>query len=79
MKNPVMDYNQFMAAFKGASAGYSKRANVANGDAKAASKVKQDLANDPIKGKGTAHLDRFTKSHLNMVKSKKSMRGGSKK
>jgi hypothetical protein len=52
MKNPVMNYNQFMSVFKNASKGYSGKANVANKDAKTGSNVKQELASDPIKGKG---------------------------
>ena len=32
-KNPVMNYNSFMSAFKSAEGKYSKKANIANKDA----------------------------------------------
>ena len=75
MKKPVMDYNQFMSVFKNASKGYSGKGNVVNKDAKGGSKVNQDLAADPIKGKGTPHIDRFTKQHLSNIKKKSAAKG----
>lgn len=79
MKNPVMNYNQFMSVFKGAEKGYSGRANVSNKDAKTGSKVNQDLSNNPISGKGTPHIDKFTKQHLANVKKKSASMGSRKK
>ena len=70
MKNPVMNYNQFMSVFKNASKGYGGKANVANKDAKTGSSVKQELASGPVEGKGTPHIDRLTKQHLANVKNK---------
>jgi hypothetical protein len=70
MSNPVMNYNQFMAAFKKAEAGYHGKANVAAHDAKGTAKVKQELATGPVKGKGTAHLSKATNSYLGTVKKK---------
>lgn len=69
-KNPVMNYNQFMSAFKSADKGYGKKANVANKDAKSGGKVDQELANDPIKGKATGAISKYTKEHLSKVKAK---------
>jgi hypothetical protein len=68
-KNPVMNYNTFMAAFKSAESGYSKKANVANKDA-GAKKIDQDLATDEVKGSGSAPIGKYTKEHLSKVKSK---------
>ena len=70
MSNPVMNYTQFMSAFKKAAAGYSGKANVANKDANGTAKVKQELAEGPVKGKGTPHIDKYTKSYLSTVKKK---------
>jgi hypothetical protein len=75
MKNPVMNYNQFMSAFKNSSKGYNGKGNTANSDAKTDSKVGQDLATGPIGGKGTPHIDRFTKQHLSNVKKKSAKKG----
>ena len=75
MKNPVMNYNQFMSVFKNSSKGYSGKANVANKDAKTGSNVKQELASGPIKGKGTPHIDRLTKQHLTNIKKKSAAKG----
>jgi hypothetical protein len=72
MGNPVMNYNQFMSAFKGAAAKYSGKANVANGDATGNMKVNQQLTDGPVKGKGTAALDKYTKSYMANVKKKNS-------
>ncbi len=63
-----MNYNQFMAAFKKAEAGYRAKANVAAKDANGTAKVKQELSD--VKGKGTAALDKYTKQYLNTVKKK---------
>jgi len=78
MKNPVMNYNQFMSVFKNASKGYAGKANTANKDGKSNSKVNQELATGPVSGKGTPHIDRFTKQHLSNVKKKKSSTGSKK-
>jgi len=70
MANPVMNYNQFMSAFKKAAAGYSGKADVKNDDAKGTAKVKQELAEGPVKGKGTSQIDKYTKQYLATVKNK---------
>jgi hypothetical protein len=70
MGNPVMNYSQFMAAFKKAEAGYSGRANVAANDKSGSAKVNQGLVSGPIKGKSTPQLDKYTKQYLSSVKSK---------
>ena len=70
MKNPVMNYNQFMSVFNNASKGYAGKGNVANADYKNDSKVNQELAPGPISGKGTPHIDRFTQKHLSNIKKK---------
>lgn len=75
MSNPVMNYNQFMSAFKKAAAGYSGKANINNGDATGTAKVKQELAEGPVKGKGTAHIDKYTKQYLSTVKKKNIVNG----
>ena len=77
-KNPVMNYNSFMSAFKSAEGGYTKKANVANKDA-GNKKINQELADDSIKGAGTASLSKFTKDHLTKVKNGKVVGNGSKK
>ena len=79
MKNSVMNYNQFMSVLKGAEKGYSGKGNVANKDAGTGSKVNQDLASGPISGKGTPHIDRYTKQHLANVKKKSASMGSKKK
>ena len=68
MSNPVMNYNQFMAAFKKAAAGYSGKADIKANDKNGTAKVKQELAS--VKGKGTAALDKYTREYLNTVKKK---------
>jgi len=70
MSNPVMNYNQFMSAFKKAAAGYSGKGNTKNDDATGTAKVKQELAEGPVKGKGTPHIDKYTKQYLGTVKKK---------
>jgi hypothetical protein len=70
MSNPVMNYNQFMSAFKKAASGYSGKANVKNNDAAGTAKVKQELAQGPVKGKGTPHIDKYTKQYMSTVKKK---------
>ena len=62
-----MNYNSFMSAFKSAEGNYSKKANIDNKDA-GEKKIDQELAADPIKGKDTAPLSKFTKEHLSKVK-----------
>jgi hypothetical protein len=79
MKNPVMNYNQFMSVFKGAANGYSGKGNVANRDAKSGSGINQGMVTGPISGKGTAHLDKYTKQHLANVKKKSASMGSRKK
>ena len=75
MSNPVMNYNQFMSAFKKAASGYSGKANIKNGDATGTAKVKQELAEGPVKGKGTPHIDKYTKQYLSTVKKKNVVSG----
>ena len=70
MKNPVMNYNEFMSVFNNASKGYSGKGNVANADSAHDSKVNQELAAGPINGKGTPHIDRFTQKHMSNIKKK---------
>ena len=70
MSNPVMNYNQFMAAFKKAAAGYSGKGNVAAKDASGTAKINQQMAENPIKGKGTPHIDKYTKQYMGAVKKK---------
>ena len=70
-KNQVMNYNQCMSAFKSSKNGYDKKANVANKDANGSAKIDQDTTEGPVKGKGTPHIDKYTKQHLNNVKAKK--------
>lgn len=72
MGNPVMNYNQFMSAFKKAEAGYSGKANIHNKDAAGTAKIKQELSSDPVKGKGTPHIDKYTKHYMSAVKKKTS-------
>ena len=56
MGNPVMNYGQFMAAFKRAEAGYSGKGNVSAKDKSGSAKVNQELAAGPVKGKGNEIL-----------------------
>jgi hypothetical protein len=70
MSNPVMNYSQFMAAFNKAAAGYSGKANVSATDKKGTAKVKQQLAEGPVKGKGTPQLDKYTKQYMTTAKNK---------
>lgn len=70
MGNPVMNYGQFMAAFKKAEAGYSGKANVAANDKSGSAKVNQGLVEGPVKGKGTPQLDKYTKQYMSKVKGK---------
>ncbi len=71
MANPVMNYNQFMSAFKKAEAGYNGKGNIKNDDANGTAKVNQEMASGPVKGKGTPHIDKYTKQYLGGVKNKK--------
>lgn len=77
MKNPVMNYNQFMSVFKGAANGYSGKGNVANKDAKSNSSINQGMSS--VSGKGTPHIDRYTKQHLTNIKKKSASMGSRKK
>ena len=70
MSNPVMNYSQFMAAFNKAASGYSGKANVSAPDKKGTAKVKQQLAEGPVKGKGTPQLDKYTKQYMTTAKNK---------
>lgn len=70
MSNPVMNYNQFMAAFNKAAAGYSGKADVKSKEAKGTAKINQALAEGPVKGSGTASIGKATKEYLNTVKKK---------
>jgi len=70
MGNPVMNYGQFMAAFKKAESGYNGKANVAANDKSGSAKVNQGLVQGPVKGKGTQQLDKYTKQYMSTVKSK---------
>lgn len=70
MANPVMNYSQFMAAFNRAAAGYSGKANIAAADKKGTAKVKQQLAEGPVKGKGTPQIDKYTKQYMTTAKNK---------
>ena len=70
MGNPVMNYDQFMSAYKKAANGYSGKANVKNADAKGTAKVKQELAEGPVKGSGTPQISKYTKGYLASVKKK---------
>jgi hypothetical protein len=70
MANPVMNYNQFMAAFKRAEAGYRGKANVAANDKNGSARLNQGLVEGPVKGKGTPHIDKYTKSYMTTAKKK---------
>ena len=70
MANPVMNYNQFMAAFKKAETGYRGKANVAANDKSGSMKVNQGLVEGPVKGKGTPQLDKYTKQYMTTAKNK---------
>jgi hypothetical protein len=76
MKNPVMNYAQFMSKAKGAKAGYDKKANVSQND-KGGTRVKQDLSNLEGKGKdkNTAVIQRYTKDYLSKVAKKTVVKG----
>lgn len=68
--NPVMNYNQFMNIFKGASKKYAVKASKDSGDKVSTSKIKQGLATDGVKSKGTPNLDKYTTGFLNTAKKK---------
>ena len=70
MANPVMNYNQFMAAFNRAEAGYRGKGNVKANDKSGSMKVNQGLVEGPIKGKGTPQIDKYTKQYLSTAKNK---------
>jgi|TARA_Y100000389_G_scaffold204849_1_gene260141 hypothetical protein len=73
MKNKVMNYKEFMSVSQGVNK--ASKANIGNKDSKGKSGIKQDLANDPITGAGTSHLQKFTKSYLATVKAKNMVKG----
>jgi hypothetical protein len=68
MANPVMNYTQFMAAFK--KAAYHGKANITNKDAQTASKLNQGLAKTHVSGKTTPQISKYTKQHLANIKKK---------
>ena len=70
MANTVMNYNQFMAAFKKAEAGYRGKANVGANDKTGSMKVNQGLVEGPVKGKGTPQIDKYTKQYMTTAKNK---------
>jgi hypothetical protein len=72
MSNPVMNYNQFMAAFKKAATGYSGKGDIVVKDKTGTAKINQEMTNGPVKGKGTSAIDKYTKSYMSAVKSKNS-------
>lgn len=79
MANPVMNYNQFMSKFKGAAAGYTKKADIKNDDAKAVSGEGKETTEGPVKGAGTTQINKYTKEHLAKVKSSNVVGNGKKK
>lgn len=79
MKKVCMSYQEFMTKFKNADKTYAKKANVANKDAKTDSKINSELADDAVKGKGTAVISKITKNHLSNIKSKTSVIKAGKK
>jgi hypothetical protein len=70
MANPVMNYTQFMAAFKKAETGYRGKANVGANDKTGSMKVNQGLVEGPVKGKGTPQIDKYTKQYMTTAKNK---------
>jgi hypothetical protein len=79
MANPVMNYNQFMAAFKKAESGYRGKANVSANDKNGSMKINQGLIEGPVKGKGTPHIDKYTKQYMTTAKNKSIVGGGKRK
>ena len=73
MKNKVMNYKEFISVSQGVNK--ATKADIANKDSKDKSSVKQELSADPISGKGTSHLDSFTKKYLASVKAKNIVNG----
>lgn len=63
-----MSYKEFMSISKDVNKAH--KANIMNKDAKGSSKINQDMSADPIKGKGTSQLDKFTKKYMDTVKKK---------
>jgi hypothetical protein len=78
MANPVMNYGQFMAAFKKAESGYRGKANVNANDKSGSMKINQGLVEGPIKGKGTPQIDKYTKQYMSTAKSKNIVGKGKK-
>ena len=70
MANPVMNYNQFMVAFKKAEAGYRGKANVSATDRSGSMKINQGLVEGPVKGKATPQIDKYTKQYMTTAKNK---------
>jgi hypothetical protein len=70
MSNPVMNYNQFMTAFKKAESGYRGKGNTAANDKGGTAKINQEISAGPVKGKGTPYIDKYTKQYLGSVKKK---------
>jgi hypothetical protein len=73
-KKVCMSYNEFMSKAKSAGAGYTKKANIGNNDAKPGSGKAKETATGPIKGNGTPSIQKLTNQHLSNIKSKDSVR-----
>lgn len=74
-----MSYNEFMAKAKGAGAGYTKKANINNNDAKTGSGEGKETTTGPVKGNGTPSIQKLTNQHLAHVKGKTSVKEAGKK
>ncbi len=61
-----MSYKEFMAVCN--SCGTVVKSDISNKDAKNKSSINQGMNKDVIKGKGTSHLDKFTKAYHKTVK-----------
>lgn len=68
MKNKVMSYQEFMSISKDINKVH--KANIVNKNSNDKSKINQDMSSDPIKGKGTSQLDKYTKKYMDTVKKK---------
>lgn len=78
MANPVMNYTQFMAAFKRSEAGYRGKGDIKNDDVNKTAKIDQEMAEGPVKGKGTPQISKFTNKHLSSIKKKSASNGKAK-
>lgn len=70
MANPVMNYNQFMSAFKKAESGYRGKANILANDRSGSAKVNQGLAQGPVKGKSTPQIGKYTSQYMTTARNK---------